>query len=119
MAEAARQAIEDGYDGLWASGDMAWEFGDEKNYAKLLEYEHALDALFEREPALHGVCQYDIGALPSEVIQWGLMSHRALYVNGTQWRANPHYEPARLLECRHGGVPRSEIEEIVARCTAA
>src|SRR5579871_1249735 len=27
----------DGFGGLWASGDMLWEFGDEKNFSKLLE----------------------------------------------------------------------------------
>ena len=27
LADALRQALRDGYDGLWASGDMAWEMG--------------------------------------------------------------------------------------------
>lgn len=32
-------ALKDGYKGLWASGDMTWELGSEKNFDKLLDYE--------------------------------------------------------------------------------
>ena len=40
------QALKDGYMGLWASGDMTWEFGPGQDFTKLLEYEMGLEALF-------------------------------------------------------------------------
>jgi len=39
LEEAVPQALSDGYLGLWATGDMTWEFGSRKETAKLLEYE--------------------------------------------------------------------------------
>lgn len=119
LREAVRQTLNDGYDGLWASGDMAWEFGAERNYSKLLEYEHALEELFQSEPALSGVCQYDMQALPADVIQWGLWTHHAVYINETVWRSNPYYEPAKLLTNRQAdAVSRAEMQEMLARSTA-
>ena len=36
-----RRALDDGYSGLWATGDMSWEFGPAKDFSMLLEYEWA------------------------------------------------------------------------------
>jgi hypothetical protein len=44
LSAAVDRASGDGYAGLWATGDMTWEFGSEKNFAKLLEYEYRLEA---------------------------------------------------------------------------
>lgn len=115
---AVRQALDDGYNGLWASGDMAWEFGGEKNFSRLLEYEHALQDVFEREPALSGVCQYNMETLPNDVIQWGLWTHHAVYINEMVWQANPYYEPAKLLTHRRSDVSRNELKGMLARCPA-
>jgi MEDS: MEthanogen/methylotroph, DcmR Sensory domain len=52
------QALRDGYQGLWATGDMSWEFGAERNFQKLFEYERQLEELFRRQPLLCGICQY-------------------------------------------------------------
>lgn len=46
LGAAVIQARDEGYHGLWATGDMSWEFGSEKNLAKLLEYEWRLEELF-------------------------------------------------------------------------
>jgi MEDS: MEthanogen/methylotroph, DcmR Sensory domain len=37
LEEAVQQALNDRYLGLWATGDMTWEFGSRKETAKLLE----------------------------------------------------------------------------------
>ncbi len=97
LRRAVRQALQDGYDGLWATGDMAWEFGDEKNFSRLLEYEHALQRLFDEEPALSGICQYRAETLPANAIHWGLCSHRAIFINEKVSEQNPYYEPNGLL----------------------
>lgn len=75
LEEAVAQALQDGYKGLWASGDMTWEFGPENNYAKLVEYEQRLDDLFHRQAALSGICQYHKDTLPPKCLQQGLRLH--------------------------------------------
>ena len=88
------QALRDGYKGLWATGDMSWEFGNEKNCAKLLRYERELEGLFRRQPLLCGICQYHGDLLPEGVLREGLLTHRAVFINETLSRINPHYVEA-------------------------
>lgn len=40
------QALSDGYIGLWASGDMTWEFGAKQDFSKLMQYELRLEEVF-------------------------------------------------------------------------
>jgi len=89
---ACEQAIADGHAGLWASGDMAWEFGPAKDFSKLVEYERALECLFESQPRLRGVCQYHVDMLPANVAEIGAMTHPARFVNETLSKLNPHYQ---------------------------
>jgi len=46
LEAAVRQALSDGYRGLFATGDMTWEFGPDRDFKKLPEYELALQELF-------------------------------------------------------------------------
>jgi len=95
MLDLLRRAVEDagtdGYAGLWAIGDMTWEFGSERNFSKLLEYEWGLEQLFQEQPTLHGVCQYHRDTLPPGAVHQGLCSHRTIYIDQTLSRVNPHY----------------------------
>jgi hypothetical protein len=94
LSDAVRQAVADGYTGLWATGDMTWEFGSEKNLDKLLEYEQRLEEFMENNPALSGVCQYHRDTLPREAVLSALETHQMVYVDSTlSWR-NPEYRPA-------------------------
>jgi hypothetical protein len=91
LEDALDQALSDGYKGLWASGDMTWEFGSEKNFAKLLEYEYRLEELMHKRPELCGICQYHQDTLPSEVTRQALLTHRMIFINETLSRVNPNY----------------------------
>jgi MEDS: MEthanogen/methylotroph, DcmR Sensory domain len=93
LADAVNEAVVEGYTGLWATGDMTWEFGSEKNFGKLLEYECGLEEMFGSHPALSGVCQYHQDTLPDNALHVALSRHRALYVNETLSRINPFYSP--------------------------
>ena len=93
LNEAAVQATKEGYDGIWATGDMTWEFGPEKDFSKLLEYEWGLEELFSRQPSLSGICQYHTDTLPPEIVKHGLLSHQTIFINETLSRLNPHYTP--------------------------
>jgi hypothetical protein len=91
LDDALQQALDDGYAGLWATGDMSWEFGPEKDFAKLVDYEERLEAFFQTHPELGGICQYHAETLPQEALRHGLAAHPAIYVNETLSRINPHY----------------------------
>jgi hypothetical protein len=91
LSAAVIQARDEGYQGLWATGDMSWEFGSEKNLAKLLEYEWRLEELFHTLPTLSGLCQYHRDTLPAEFVRRGFIMHQSIFINDTLSRLNPYY----------------------------
>jgi hypothetical protein len=91
IAVAVDRAVSDGYQGLWATGDMTWEFGGEGSFEKLLAYECGLEVLFRNQPALSGICQYHQDTLPEDSVHIALSKHRAVFINQTLSRVNPFY----------------------------
>jgi len=105
MLEAAVQsALAAGFAELFATGDMTWEFGSEKELAKLLEYEWRLEQLFLKQAALSGICQYHRDLLPHEAVRDGVVSHPSLFISDTISRLNPHYVLARSHDERRVAV---------------
>ena len=94
LADAVNGALSHGYIGLWATGDMTWELGREKDFGKLMEYECGLEEMFRDRPALGGICQYHRDTLPEDALQVALSKHRGIYLNETLCRVNPFYSPA-------------------------
>jgi hypothetical protein len=116
LEDALDQALSDGYKGLWATGDMTWEFGSEKNLEKLMEYELGLEALIRKRQALCGICQYHQGSLPREITRQGLLTHRTIFINETLSRINPHYLPSGLPPGRPLATHLELDETITALC---
>jgi hypothetical protein len=94
LEHALQQALADGYEGLWATGDMTWEFGPEKDLSRLLEYEWRLEEFMREHPQMGGICQYHVDTLPRDVLHQGLLTHSHLFVNQTLTLINPLYLPA-------------------------
>jgi hypothetical protein len=94
LADAVHDALAQGYAGLWATGDMTWELGSEKNFDKLLAYECGLEEMFREYPALSGICQYHLDTLPDEALHVAASKHASVYLNETLSRVNPLYAPA-------------------------
>ncbi len=91
LEDLLNQAVNDGYKGLWASGDMTWEFGPKKDFSKLLEYELGLEELFSKRKELFGVCQYHKDTLPQDVMRQSLIVHPNIAISDTLSHINPHY----------------------------
>ncbi len=91
LSEALQRALADGFAGLWAAGDMTWEFGIEENLSKLLDYERQLEGFMQANPCLCGVCLYHRSTLPSHAIDTALKTHPAVYVSATLSQLNPLY----------------------------
>lgn len=111
LEDALDQALNDGYKGLWATGDITWEFGPERDFTKLVEYEWRLEELFRKRPELHGICQYHRDTLPYEMMRQGLLVHGTVVINETLFRINPHYAQSGLSAERRATNP--ELDEMV------
>jgi hypothetical protein len=111
LEQAIDNALNDGYRGLWASGDMSWEFGPQKDFKGLLEYEWRLEELFKRRAALTGVCQYHADTLPRETMREGLESHAAIFVNETLSMVNPYY--VRRPLSTHGSLTITTLDSAI------
>jgi hypothetical protein len=117
LRDELTEALADGYRGLWATGDMTWEFGPERNFAKLADYEWQLENFFRHNPCLSGVCQYHVDTLPHELVRQGLAAHPALFVNETLSRINPHYLPETAIDA--GGPSQGDIDRALAGLLAS
>ena len=101
LVDVLNRTLKDGYEGLWATGDMTWEFGSEKNFDKLLEYERGLEEIFRQHPALCGICQYHQDTLPIDTIEKSLRTHQAVYINATLSLINPFYDSPDSIADSH------------------
>lgn len=113
LEDALNQALYDGYDGLWATGDMTWELGAQRDLSKLLEYEWRLEEFFRKHPVFGGICQYHADTLPREVLRQGLLTHPSIFVNETLSRINPHY--LRADSCSDKAAMNPDLESLINR----
>jgi hypothetical protein len=118
LADAVELALADGYTGLFATGDMTWEFGEQNDFGRLLEYERALEELFRRTPELKGVCQYRVDTLPANAVRDGLLTHQSVCINETLARINPFYSPT-ADNVESSSISDEEITEMINRTAHA
>lgn len=112
MLEASLdQSLKDGFKGLWASGDMTYEFGPRRDFTQLMDYELKLEKLFHRRHELCGICQYHRDTLPSEAMRHGLLAHRKVFVNETLSQVNPHY--AQSVVATHRTTTYPELDKMI------
>ncbi|MBV9987663.1 MAG: MEDS domain-containing protein [Chitinophagaceae bacterium] len=111
LEDSLDQALTDGYKGLWASGDMTWEFGPKKEFSQLLEYELRLEELFGRRKEMCGICQYHKDTLPDEALRQSILVHSHFVTSDTLTRINPHYlKSAWPVD----PVTRAEMDQLIA-----
>jgi hypothetical protein len=93
------EAVQSGYKGLCATGDMFWELGTPENFEHLLEYEVMLEQLFQTRP-LRGICQYRRDLVPATAVRTALLTHRGAYLGNRFAKDNPFYTPPELMPNR-------------------
>jgi len=106
---AVDQALADGYTGLFATGDMTWEFGPDKDFSKLLDYEWRLEQVFRKQPALSGICQYHRDLIPAQAVRDGVVSHGSIFINATLTQLNPHYVLGTTTERKKAASPELDL----------
>ena len=105
LKDALKQALDDGCRWLWATGDMTWEFGPDKDFSKLVEYEWRLEEFFREPPQLGGVCQYHVEMMPRRFLRQGVASHPAIFINETLSTINPIYCYSHSFSDVQAGAP--------------
>src|SRR5580704_6126884 len=105
LQDALEQALEDGYEGLWATGDMTWELGPDKDFSKLMEYEWRLEEFLRKSPQMGGICQYHIETMPRSVLREGVISHPSIFINQTLSMINPIYCHSESFANAQSGAP--------------
>jgi DNA-binding PucR family transcriptional regulator len=105
LKSAVEQALEDSYSGLWAAGDMTWEFGPHRDFSKLLEYECKLEEFIRQNSGLGGICIYHADTLPRDAMRQGLLTHGSIFVNETLSKINPHFMPPNSFTHDSGNQP--------------
>lgn len=113
MMETVRSSLEkarkDGYAGLWATGDMSWEFGPEKDFSKLLEYECRIEEFILANPDFGGICQYHAGTMPRIYLCQALLTHQKLFIDENLSRTNPHYLDPCTIKQEASNNPALEV----------
>jgi hypothetical protein len=103
LNDSIDRALQEGYEGLWATGDITWEFGSERDFSRLVAYERRLEELFHQRPQIGGICQYHTDTLPHEVVRKGLQTHPQLFISETLTLINPDYlSPVGILAQQAG-----------------
>lgn len=91
LHDAVRDALNAGFAGLCAAGDMGWVLDQAPGTEKLAEYESRLNDFYANNKAL-GLCQYNRKTLPSEMLDHCIATHRLVRIDGPIALENPFYE---------------------------
>ncbi len=98
---AVKQALDDGFNGLCAAGDMSWLLDEARGSERVAEYEARLNHFYKSNRAL-GLCLYNRTKLPDEALDHGLATHALIRIEGPILLENPFYEPPAEAARRKG-----------------
>jgi hypothetical protein len=93
LARMLDQAMREGYKGLWGTGDIAWEFGPNRDFSKLTAYETLLENFLHQNANIGGLCQYRTDMIPRDVVRTGLLVHPRVLVDESSSLLNRWYSP--------------------------
>lgn len=117
LRDAVKSALDEGFAGLCAAGDMNWLLDDAPGSHEILEYEALLNHFYgdPKNKAL-GLCQYNRTTLPSQILDKCMATHKHIRMAGPLMVENPFYELPELALARpHTG---EEVAEKLRRVDA-
>lgn len=91
LHDAVVDALNAGFAGLCAAGDMSWLLDEADGSERIAEYEARLNAFYPSSRAL-GLCQYNRTRLPPATLDHSLATHPLIRVGGDILLENPFYE---------------------------
>lgn len=97
---AVKDALDAGFAGLCAAGDMSWLLDEAEGSGRIAEYEARLNAFYPSSRAL-GLCLYNRNRLPAATLDHCFATHPYVRVEGDILLENPFYEePAQAASRR-------------------
>lgn len=122
LHQAVQDALDAGFKGLCAAGDMGWVMDQAPGTEQLAEYEARLNDFYANNRAL-GLCQYSRKTLPHAFLDHCIATHRFVCMEGGPVALeNPFYEePSRAIGRKASSEPEvnAKISRIFAQRTAA
>jgi hypothetical protein len=116
LHQAVKDALDAGFNGLCAAGDMAWVADGAPGTEELAEYESRLNEFYANNRAL-GLCQYNRKSLPPQFLDHCIATHRFVRIEGPIALENPFYEePCRAI--RRKASSEAETREKIHRIFA-
>ncbi|HYR27338.1 MAG TPA: MEDS domain-containing protein [Thermoanaerobaculia bacterium] len=108
---AVKDALDAGFAGLCAAGDMSWLLDEAQGSERIAEYEARLNAFYPSSRAL-GLCLYNRNRLPAATLDHGLATHPHVRLEGNILLENPFYEAPDQAASRRsdGGALHGKLE---------
>jgi hypothetical protein len=75
LTSAIREAVQQGFSGFRAAGDMRWALEEKPGCDRVLEYEALMERFYPGKPAV-GLCSYSVEHFPPEKLEQVLSVHR-------------------------------------------
>lgn len=100
LQEAVKDALDSGFTGLSAAGDMNWVMDGAVGTEEIAEYESCLNKFYAEHRAL-GLCQYNRKSIPSQFLDHCIATHRFIRIEGPIALENPFYEEPEVAIGRH------------------
>ena len=91
LHQAVKDALDDGFKGLCAGGDMSWLLEQAPGSERLAEYEARLNHFYQCNHAL-GLCTYNVRTMPAAILDDCLATHPVVRMEGSILLENPFYE---------------------------
>jgi len=113
LSQAVEQALDAGFAGLRATGEMTWLLQGAPGSEHAIAYESQMNQFYPTVRAM-GLCQYNHARLPAEPLEGALRTHPHVIVDG-DLAANMFYEPPAIFT----GDPRDRLRWKLAQLRTA
>lgn len=111
------QVMQQGYSGLYVTGEMAWALDGRLGSERLAEYENRVQACFPPSGCV-AVCQYDLRRFEPDLLLQVLPAHSTVIFGGDACPRGPHATPAASRQGSPGPRPQAPSTHQPARQAA-
>jgi hypothetical protein len=99
LHQAVKDALDAGFTGLCAGGDMSWLLDEAPGSERLVEYEARLNHFYKTSHAL-GLCMYNVRTMPAALLDHCMATHPTVRMEDSILLENPFYELPEIAVSR-------------------
>lgn len=113
LHQAVQDALDSGFTGLCAAGDMNWVMDGAAGTEEIAEYESCLNKFYTDHRAL-GLCQYNRKSMPPKFLDHCIATHRFVRIEGPVALENPFYEEPNVAIGRQAATESETHRKMLA-----